>query len=99
MRAGGQVVCDAVVTLTEGDFREEAESGLVGDCRYTAARDRPGTYFVEVRKSGFLPVQRSNVLAEKDSESECRVVKTTELTIDLEPDPNSSADAGADSGR
>lgn len=96
VRSGGQPLCDAVVTVSEGDFREDAESGLVGDCRYTAARDRPGTYAVDVRRAGFLSAQRTGVVAAKDDESECQVVKTTELTIDLEPDPIAAADAGSD---
>jgi hypothetical protein len=44
VRSGGEPVCDATVTATDGSYSETLRLG--SDCTYTGAVERPGTYVV-----------------------------------------------------
>jgi hypothetical protein len=44
VRSGGELVCDATVTATDGSYSETLRRG--SDCTYTGAVERPGTYVV-----------------------------------------------------
>ena len=57
-------MCDALVTLQDGKYTETL-SGVVttdGECLFSGAFDRSGTYVVTVTASGFQPASRTVVV-------------------------------------
>ncbi len=61
------IVTDALVTITDGDYSETLE---LQENDYVGAGERPGNYTLEVEKSGYSP-HSENVKVQAD---ECHVI-------------------------
>lgn len=73
-------VCDAVVTVTDGDFSQELTTARSSDCIYFGADERPGTYTIEAARRGAIgTVQGVDVTTTGD----CHVIQTAQVTVRL----------------
>jgi hypothetical protein len=60
----GAKLCDAVVTVTDGTYVEQATLyGRAPSCEYLAGAERPGTYNVHVTHGGYLPGDVDGIVA------------------------------------
>lgn len=75
----GKAVCEALVTATDGQFKEtlerrDAETATVqerSECVYSGLEERPGDYRVLVAAPGFRPAELDHVVVARD---ECHVI-------------------------
>ena len=104
--AEGEPVCNATVTITDGDYEEVLEA--IGDGQYYGAGERGGTYEIRVEAEGFI----SQTATQTVSEDTCHVIpESVQVTLESDPefdgstestacvassDGGSSADAGSD---
>jgi hypothetical protein len=65
----GTPICDAKVTLIDGEYMETVEV-FAGQCSYAGAGERAGTYKIEVERAGFQKAVLENV---EVTEDECHV--------------------------
>ena len=56
--ATGRSICDATVTVSDGDYREILPGGLGQSCHYSGAAERRGRYQVVVQRAGYLSESR-----------------------------------------
>ena len=75
---GGPVLCDAIVTISNGVVSEKLEAAGT-PCTYTGAYERPGTWTVAVSKAGLQAETKNGVVVEM---GQCHV-QTQRLTIVL----------------
>ncbi len=60
----GASICDAVVTVTDGAYVEQATVyGQAPSCEYLAGAERPGTYNIHVAHPGYAPSDVNGVVA------------------------------------
>ncbi len=75
-------VCDAVVTLRDGDYVERIEGAEgVNACPYAGAWERPGTYAISVTHPAFETYTREGIDIGAD---ECHVFSFS-MTVRLQP--------------
>ena len=75
----GAAICDATVTITDGDYEETLENVGGDDCAYVGAGERAGTYAITAEKAGYQTASESGVVVDED---ECHVIaETVELTL------------------
>jgi hypothetical protein len=73
------VICDATVTAVEGDHREMLTPVA---CRHVGVFERPGTYVVRAERTGFIPVELTDVGVMKGTD-DCPHVETVRVQIRL----------------
>ena len=90
VNANGTALCDAAVVAKDGDYGETLRGDPSGNCKYTGADERPGTYVVTASfRDAAAPAQTVTV---SDESTGCHVVPQN-LTFDL-GDVDASSDAG-----
>jgi hypothetical protein len=75
----GKRVCEALVTVTDGQYKEtlerrDAEASTIperSECVYSGLEERPGDYRVLVAAPGFRPAELDHVVVVRDA---CHVI-------------------------
>ena len=87
--AEGEPVCDAIVTITDGDYEEVLEESECGF--YSGAGERAGTYDIRVEAAGYLT---QNSTGHTVTEDECHVnPESANFTLESDPDYNGGTDS------
>jgi hypothetical protein len=79
--ATGTPVCDASVTVTDGDFSATLTAeGTASNCTYSGPAEREGTYTVEASRGGATG-QTDGVSVKRSGD--CDVLNTEQVTVKL----------------
>lgn len=74
-------LCDATVILKNASGYEERPTAMGTPCQYAGAWEQPGTFSVEVSRSGYQVARRQGIAVTQDN---CHVV-TQDVKVELAP--------------
>jgi len=91
----GTPLCDSTVVAFDGAYQDTLSNlGLTfPPCTYHGASERPGTYRVHISRPGYTSTDLTDLTVKP---GECHIEASVIRTVDLEPDPDTAKDGGAD---